>query len=85
MNNKQLVLDSINHRDTNQVPVDFGATPVSGMHVSCVAGLREYYGLEQKPVKVVETYQMLGEIDDELQEVLGTGVIGVQPRNNVFG
>ena len=43
--------------------MDFGSTAVTGIHVLIVEKLREYYGLEKKPVKVIEPYQMLGEID----------------------
>ncbi|MCK5209423.1 MAG: hypothetical protein KAQ79_15420, partial [Cyclobacteriaceae bacterium] len=33
----------------------------------------------------IEPYQMLGEIDDELMEILGVDVIGLSPGNNMFG
>ena len=53
---------------TRKVVVDFGSTAVTGIHVLIVEKLREYYGLEKRPVKVIEPYQMLGEIDEELME-----------------
>ena len=34
-------------RAPDRIPVDFGSTGTSGLHVSCVVGLREYYGLEK--------------------------------------
>jgi len=78
-------INALNHVGGGRVPVDFGATVVTGMHVSCVAALRGYYGLEQKPVKVVEPFQMLGEIDDELKDIIGVAVEGVQGPGNNFG
>ena len=45
--------------------MDFGGSAVTGMHVSCVAKLRDHYGLEKRLVKVCEPYQMLGLIDPE--------------------
>jgi hypothetical protein len=68
-----------------RVPMDFGSTPVSGIHVSCVAELRDYYGLERRPVKIHEPYQMLGWIDDDLAEALGIDTAGVFPRTTMFG
>ena len=65
--------------------MDFGATAVTGMHVSCVAALRGFYGLEKRPVKVHEPYQMLGLIEEDLQEVLGLDVEGVFSLNTMFG
>jgi len=85
MNSKQRVLASINHQQPDKIAVDFGATPVTGIHVLAIERLRKHYGLEYKPVKVTEPYQMLGEIDDELMEILGIDVIGISPANNMFG
>ena len=65
--------------------MDFGSTGVTGMHVSCVAALRDYFGLEKRLVKVHEPYQMLGLIEDDLQRAMGVDVEGVFPRQTLFG
>ncbi|MCP3931214.1 MAG: methyltransferase [Bacteroidetes bacterium] len=85
MNSKERVFSSLNHRQPDRIAIDFGATPVTGIHVLAIERMREYYGLEKKPVRVVEPYQMLGEIDKELIDILGVDVIGLNPRNNIFG
>ena len=85
MTSKQAVLSALNHQEGGRVPVDFGSTAVTGMHVSCVAALRDFYALEKRPVKVHEPYQMLGMIEEDLQEVLGLDVEGVFPLNTMFG
>lgn len=85
MNSKERVLASLNHQPTDGIAVDFGATPVTGIHVLAVENLRKYYGLEKKPVRVVEPYQMLGEIEDDLMEVLGVDVLGLSPGKSLFG
>jgi hypothetical protein len=85
MNSKERVRASINHQQPDKVAVDFGATPVTGIHVLAIENLRKHYGLEQKPVRVIEPYQMLGEIEDDLMEILGIDVIGLSPGNNMFG
>ena len=76
---------TLNHKSPDRVPVDFGSTSVTGMHVSCVAALREHYGLERRPVKVIEPGQLLGEIDDELKAVIGIDTEGVFRRMTRFG
>ncbi len=76
---------SINHKSPDRVPVDFGSTSVTGMHASCVAALREHYGLERRPVKVIEPGQMLGEIDEELKAAIGIDTEGVSRRMTRFG
>ena len=82
---RQRVLDAIAHKQPDQVPVDFGGTSVTGIHVSCVAALRDYYGLEKRPVKVHEPYQMLGLLDEDLKQALGIDVEGVFRRRTMFG
>ena len=85
MNQKERVLAALNHEEPDQVPVDFGGTAVTGIHVSCVAALRDYYGLEKRPVKVHEPYQMLGLVDDDLKEAMGIDVEGAYSRKTMFG
>ena len=85
MKSKKRVTEALNHRQPDRVPLDFGGTMCSGMHVTCVAALRDYYGLEKRLVKVHEPFQMLGLLEDDLKEVLGVDVEGVNPRNNLFG
>ncbi len=85
MTSKERVRAALAHREPDKVPIDFGGTAVTGMHVTCVAALREYYGLEPRPVKVHEPYQMLGWIDEDLQGALGIDVDGLYARTTMFG
>ncbi len=82
---RDVIVSALNHRAAGRIPVDFGSTAVTGIHVSCVAALRERYGLERRPVKVHEPYQMLGLLEDDLQRAMGIDVEGVFPRNTMFG
>ena len=65
--------------------MDFGSTAVTGVHASCVEQLREHYGLENRLVKICEPYQMLGEVEEDLAEVMGIDTVGVVPLNTLFG
>lgn len=85
MNAKKCLLDAINHRQPDRIPVDFGGTPCSGLHVTCVAALRDYYGLAKQPVKVNEPYQMLGQIDEDLKQAIGIDTEPVQAGLTMFG
>jgi hypothetical protein len=76
---------ALNHKQPDRIPIDFGGTAVTGVHVSCVAALRDYYGLEKGPVRVHEPFQMLGTLDDDLKNAMGLDVEGVFSRNTMFG
>ncbi len=82
---RQRVLDTLAHRQPDRVPIDCGSTGVTGIHVTCVAELRDYYGLEKRPIKIHEPYQMLGLVEDDLQQAIGLDVEGVLPRSTMFG
>jgi Uroporphyrinogen decarboxylase (URO-D) len=85
MTSKQRVAAALRHQEPDRVPIDFGSTGVTGIHVSCVAALRDYYGLERRPVKVHEPYQMLGLVEPDLQQAMGLDVAGVFGPKTLFG
>ena len=87
MNSRERVSITLDHQEPDRVPLDLGGGPTSGMHVSSVYLLRQAFKLDPPgtPVKVVEPYQMLGEIKPDLMEVLGVDVVPISPRKNMFG
>jgi len=76
---------ALDHREPDRIPLDLGSTGVTGIHVSCVAELRDHFGLAREPVKVHEPYQMLGQVEDDLRAAMGLDVTGVFPRKTMFG
>ena len=85
MTSKERVQAALAHKTPDAVPIDFGATAVTGIHVSCVAALREHYGLERRPVRIHEPYQLLGLIEGDLKRAIGVDVDGVGSRETMFG
>ena len=81
---REILQCSLQHTD-GPIAFDLGASPVSGIHVSCLEGLRRHYGLEDKPVKVHEPCQMLGFPEDDLLDVLGVPVRGIFSPWTKFG
>lgn len=85
MNSRDLLIKTLNHQETERIVFDMGSTAVTGIHVLALENLRDYYGLEKKPVRVIEPYQMLGLVEDDLIEAAGIDVIGAWGENNMFG
>ena len=85
MTSKERFDRTVNHQQPNQMVVDFGSTSVTGIHVQSIENLRKYYGLENKPVRVTDPYQMLGEVDQELIEIMGVDVVAARGKKNGFG
>ncbi|HYL93860.1 MAG TPA: hypothetical protein VEW69_11975 [Alphaproteobacteria bacterium] len=42
------------------MPIDFGSTGVTGVHVSCIAAQRDYFGLEKRLVKAYQPLSIAG-------------------------
>ena len=84
-NSRENLRLTLNHQQPERMVVDFGASPVTGIHVLLVEKLRVHFGLEKKLIKVNEPYQMLGEVEEDLQEAMGVDVIGVSPSSDMFG
>jgi hypothetical protein len=86
MNRRQRINEALYHKESDKIPVDFGSTPVTGISASIVSKLRECYGLSNEtPVKIIEPYQMLGEIADDLREAMGIDCVELSGENNIFG
>jgi hypothetical protein len=78
---------ALSHQEPDRIPLDLGGCGQTGMHVSTVYALRQALKLDPPgtPVKVIEVFQMLGEIQPDLQEILKVDVAGLGGTTNFFG
>ncbi len=87
MNARERVRMALNHQQPDYVPLDLGGSAVTGMHVSSVYLLRQALHLDSPgtPVKVIEPYQMLGEIAPDLIDALGVDILALPSPRTLFG
>ncbi|MHC4371045.1 MAG: uroporphyrinogen decarboxylase family protein, partial [Planctomycetota bacterium] len=87
MTSRQRVLNALSYQQVDRVPVDLGGTLGTGAHVSVIANLRQALGLDAPgtPVKVVEPYQMLGEVAADLRQMLCIDTVNLPGPRNHFG
>jgi hypothetical protein len=87
MTSRERVRTALNHQQPDRVPVDFGATFETGIAVSVVSRLRKALGISSPGdrVKVIESYQMLGEIGDDLKREMYVDCTGIFNNMSVFG
>jgi len=87
MTSRERIETTLNHREPDVLPIDFGGGFQTGVHVSMVYQLRQELGLDDPgtPVKVVEVYQMLGEIKDDLRGMLGIDTVPLYGTGTMFG
>lgn len=87
MTSRERVALALEHKEPDRVPLDLGGCGVTGMHVSTVYKLRQALGLDAPgtPVKVIEPYQMLGEIKSDLIDALEVDVVELSGTGTMFG
>ncbi|NSW76828.1 MAG: methyltransferase [Candidatus Atribacteria bacterium] len=87
MTPRERVMMSLRHEEPDILPLDLGSTLVTGIHVAILHKLKVALGLAKKeePVKVIDPYQMLGEVDEPLRRVLGIDTIPLMSPKNFFG
>jgi len=87
MTSRERVALALAHQEPDRVPYDQGGSAVTGVQVSIVYRLRQALGLDPPgtPVKVIEPYQMLGEVAPDLIDALGIDVVGMGGRKTLFG
>jgi len=86
MTPRERLAATLEHKPVDKLCVDFGAGGQTGMGCCAVHRLREaVLGKSDHIVKVIEPYQMLGEVDEELRKALKLDVVGVNPPCDMFG
>src|SRR5512139_748973 len=86
MTSRERLAATLNHQEPDRLCLDFGAGFQTGMGAGAVHRLRQaLFGRNGWQVKVIEPYQMLGEIDEELRQALGLDVVGVHGWGTMFG
>ena len=85
MTSRERIKKAINHQEPDRIPLDLGSTSVTGIQPSVYAKLRKALGLKNRPVKVIEPYQMLAEVEMDVIERLGADTIGLRLPSTLFG
>lgn len=85
MTSRERMMATLNHQQPDKMAVDFGGTCNCTMHVSCLAQLRDHYGLVKRPVKALDVFTMAGIIDDDLADAMGTDATALLPKGTLFG
>ncbi len=87
LTSRERVATALAHREPDRVPLDLGGCGQTGMHVDAVYRLRQALGLDDPgtPVKIIEPYQMLGEIKPDLVDALGVDVVPLSGGPTLFG
>lgn len=77
MTSRERVLAALDHREPDRLPLDLGGSIVTGIHCEALQGVRRELGLEERPARIYDVVQMLGDVEMDLVERLGLDVLRV--------
>ena len=87
LNSRERMSLILDHKEADRVPLDLGGSGTTGMHVDSVYLLRQTMQLDAPgtPLKVIDPFQMLGEIAPDLVAALDADVLPLAKPVTDFG
>lgn len=80
MNSRERVIQSIEHRQTDRVPIDLGASTVTGISAMAYNKLKVHLGI-QAPTRVFDVVQQLAQVDESIASSFGVDAMDL---NSLF-
>ena len=77
MNSRERVLAAIAHKQPDQVPVDLGSTPSSGISAIAYSNLLKAIGRTDLPVQIYDVVQQLAQSDMSIIDRFGVDVLDI--------
>ncbi len=75
MTPRERILAALNHTEPDRVPVDLSGHRSSGIAAMAYPKLRDYLGLEPRPVRVYDVIQQLAVVDEDVLDRFGIDCI----------
>ena len=80
MTSKQRVAASLNHKEPDRVPLDLGATCVTGVSRKALTRFLDHVGFKHDEIEVSDLFQQLGRPPKDVLSWLGVDVRPLDPR-----
>ena len=78
MTSRERVRKALNHEEADRLPVNFGGSCETSIHVDAYCELINYLGIDPGPPKVYDQFQMLPRIEGLMSFWFGTDVIELE-------
>lgn len=82
MNSRERVLTALNHKEPDRVPFDMGGTVVTGISATAYKKLRAHLGLPPVQPTIVDIFQQIARVDDDVMDRFGVDVKNISPRSS---
>jgi uroporphyrinogen decarboxylase len=75
MDSRERVCTTLNQREPDRIPIDISGHRSSGIAAIAYAKLREYLGLEPKPIRVYDPVHQLAIVDEDILQLFQVDTI----------
>jgi uroporphyrinogen decarboxylase len=82
MNSRERGKLALEHKESDRIPFDLGGTVLTSINVHSYKRLREYLGLPEVDIQVMDIFQQIVTVDDDVREKLDCDVRNVAPRSS---
>ena len=82
MNSRERGKLALNHKEPDRIPFDLGGTVLTSIHLSAYRNLRRYLGLPEKEIGVMDVFQQIATVDDDVRQKLDCDARNVAPRSS---
>jgi uroporphyrinogen decarboxylase len=73
---------ALNHQEPDKIPFDLGGTVLTSINIHAYRKLRQFLGLPEKEIDVMDVFQQMAVVDDDVRQILGVDVRNVAPRSS---
>jgi len=82
MDSRERLNLALNHKEPDRIPFDLGATVLTSIHHKSYQALRAYLGLPKVEPRIVDIFQQIVSVDDDLRDYLKVDVRDVAARSS---
>ena len=82
MNSRERTKLALNHKEPDRIPFDLGGTVLTSINVHAYRNLRRYLGLPEVEVQVMDVFQQIAVVDEDVHQLLHCDMRNVAPRSS---
>jgi uroporphyrinogen decarboxylase len=83
MTSRERVLNAIDHKQSDRIPLDLGSTPSSGISAIAYNNLKKHLGYADGHTRVYDVVQQVVQVEDPIIEKFGVDVLDIGRTFNV--
>lgn len=77
MTPREYILAAVNHKETDRIPRDLGATPSSGISAIAYGNLKKHFGIARGRTRIYDVVQQLAEPEEEILDCFNIDAVDI--------